>query len=267
MGNQIGSLKGAKNFELSAESFFENGEFLVHLQPQVNIETGHIEGFEALIRWKHPEKGILQPGNFLEEAKHLHLMDSLDFMVFEKVCCFLKKRMNEHKKMFHISCNFVREHFEREYFPEDLLEICRREGVPTQFLAVEIVEGHAFEKEAAVQKIVTRLKEYGFLVYLDDYGAKNSTFGDLMIHSISHVKVDKNIVDNIEQEHVQILLSGLCKIAHRLSYSVVCEGVETERQLGLVKNCGVDMVQGFYYYRPMPMDQAGILYDEQDGRE
>lgn len=267
MDNNLCLAEKTKELEVGAEGVLKEGEFLVYLQPQVNIENGCIEGFEALIRWKHPQKGILKPGCFLEEVKELHLMDSLDFMVFEKVCCFLKKRMDEHKELFHISCNFEREHFEREDFPEKVLEICERTGVPTRYLAIEIVEGHAFEKESAVQHTVTKLKEYGFFVYLDDYGAKTSNFGDLMIHSISHVKLDKNIVDNIDQGHVQILTQGLCKIAHRLSYSVVCEGVETKQQLKLIRECGVDIVQGFYYYKPMDMEQAEFLYDEQKRRK
>ncbi|MDO5337989.1 MAG: EAL domain-containing protein [Eubacteriales bacterium] len=267
MKNDVCLAKKIRKLEPEAKKLLIEGELLVYLQPQINIETSCIEGFEALIRWKHPEKGILRPEHFLETAKELHLINFMDFMVFEKVCLFLKKRMDEHKELFHISCNFVREHFEREEFPAQLLKICEKTGVPAEYLAIEIVEGHAFEEEAAVQRTVTKLKECGFFVYLDDYGAKNSAFRDLMIHSISHVKLDKSIADNIEQEHVQVLTQGLCRIAHRLSYSVVCEGVETKQQLGLVRKCGVDIVQGFYYYKPMDMKAAELLYDKQKKRK
>lgn len=248
---------------LDIEKGVENDEFLVYLQPQINVTNGNIDSFEALIRWNHPERGILNPDSFLPMAKEYSLISEIDYIVFEKACCFLKSRMEDQKELFRISCNFVREHFVKEDFPDILIEICRRTGVPAKYLSVEITEGSAFKEEQKVQAAVSRLKAYGFHVYLDDYGADASTFSDLMIHSISHVKLDKKITDSIERRNVQVVVQGLCEIAHRLSYTVVCEGVETERQLELVKKCGVDIIQGFYYYKPMNLEQAGMLYDEQ----
>lgn len=245
------------------EKGVHNGEFLVYLQPQVNVVNGRIDSFEALIRWNHPERGILNPDSFLPTVRGLSLIREMDFMVFEKACLFLKKRMDEQKELFRISCNFVREHFLKEEFPDLLMGICQKVGIPSKYLSVEITEGSAFEEEGQVQKTICKLNAYGFFVYLDDYGANESTFSDLMIRNISHVKLDKKIVDHMEESHVQVVVHGLCEIAHRLSYSVVCEGVETEEQLKIARECGVDIIQGFYYYKPMNVEQAERLYDMQ----
>lgn len=247
--------------EQELKDAWENDEFQVFLQPQVNVENGKIEGFEALIRWDHPTRGVLAPQDFLPAMKILKMAEGLDYLVFEKVCMFLNKRLEEKKELFCISCNFVREHFVKRDFACSLEAVREKYAVPASYLAVEITEGSAFADEQMVQDNVVMLKEFGYHVYLDDYGADQSTFSDLLFHSISHIKLDKKLVDHIEQKNAEVLVQGLCKIAHRLSYQVVCEGVETGLQCELAKKCGVDIIQGFYYYQPMDISNAEHLYD------
>lgn len=249
------------NIEQEIANAWKNDEFQVFLQPQVNVENGKIEGFEALIRWEHPTRGVLLPQDFLPAVRDLGMAERLDYFVFKKVCMFLKKRLEEEKELFCVSCNFIREHFVKNDFARSLEYIRQKYGIPAWCLAVEITEGAAFADEEAVQSNVVLLKELGFPVYLDDYGADQSTFGDLLFHSISHIKLDKKLVDHIQQENAEVLVHGLCSIAHQLSYQVVCEGVETALQCELAKKCGVDLIQGFYYYQPMHMVYAEELYD------
>lgn len=238
-----------------------NDEFEVYLQPQVNARGGAIDGFEALVRWRHPVRGVLEPSQFLPMMQILKLKEQLDYLVFEKVCAFLYRRMSEGKKLFCISCNFVREHFVKNDFVSDIQKIRNKYNIPAKYLALEIEEGQAFTCEGVVQHNVEELSHLGYPVYLDDCGADNFTISDLLFHSITHIKIDKKIVDQIQKENVRILLHGICTIAHQLSCKTVCEGVETEEQLALVKQCGVDVIQGFYFYRPMNIAKAEILYD------
>lgn len=249
------------NIEQALLNAWENDEFQVFLQPQVNVENGKIEGFEALIRWEHPTRGMLLPQDFLPAVRALGMLERLDYFVFEKICIFQKKRMEEDKELFCISCNFVREHFLEYDFVCSLECIREKYEVPAWCVAVEITEGSAFTNEEIVQSNVVLLKELGYPVFLDDYGADQSTFGDLLFHSISHIKLDKKLVDHIQYKNVEVLVHGLCGIAHKLSYQVVCEGVETALQYEAAKKCGVDIIQGFYYYQPMHMRNAEQLYD------
>lgn len=252
-----------RNLVLEADfkEAWRKDEFEIYLQPQLWADSWKISGFEALVRWKHPTRGMLVPNQFMDTVRHLELVEQLDYMVFEKVCAFLYKRYKEGRNLFCISCNFARVHFQNDNFVEIIQRIRNRYHIPTQYLAIEMLEGSTFSQEKIVQKNVQELSRLGYKVYLDDCGAINSNIGDLMIHSISHLKIDKNMIDNIEKENVQILLQGLCAIAHRLVYTVVCEGVETPEQLALVRKCGVDVVQGFYFYEPMDILHAEILYD------
>lgn len=247
--------------ETDVQNAWRNDEFEIFLQPQVNAINRNIEGFEALIRWVHPVHGILEPSDFLPIIKGSQMIECLDYLVFEKVCAFLHRRHEEKKKLFCISCNFERDHFIKKDFIHTLETIRKRYQISAKYLAIEILEGESFAEEQLVQANVAELNLLEYPVCLDDCCAHNSVMSDLMIHSISCIKIDKKLIDHIEQEHVQILLHGLCGIAHRLSYMVICEGVETRRQLELVKKCGADMIQGFYFYRPMSVYRAEGLYD------
>lgn len=246
---------------MDIQNALKNDEFKIFLQPQVNVSNGFISGFEALVRWEHPQKGMLEPADFLSLFYTVGFMEQLDYLVFEKVCALLQKRSREGKGLFCVSCNFVRSHFMKTDFVANVQKIREKYQIPARYLAVEIMEGQAFSQEEIVQKNVEELNRLGYPVYLDDCGADKSTLSDLLFHSITHIKIDKKIVDQIEQENVQILLNGLCDIAHRLSCQTVCEGVETQKQLELARKCGVDAIQGFYFYQPMNAANAEVLFD------
>lgn len=162
--------------------------------------------------------------------------------------------------MFLVSCNFERKHFIKPNFVKHLQEICEQYGVSPKYLAIELLEGRYSDMDA-VQATVQELNKSGFKVYLDDCGAPDSAMGDLSFHSISHVKIGKELVDRIQQRHIQIFLKSFCNIAHKMSYTVVCEGVETQQQLEIVRNCNVDLVQGYYFFKPMDISCAQQLYD------
>lgn len=253
--------KREKTLAYDIQDALKKDEFKIYLQPLISVDNERIDGFEALLRWQHPVKGVLEPTEFMPLIKTPSVKEQLDYMVFEKVCAFLQHRLQDGKKMFCISCNFVREHFMKFDFVTDIQKIREKYQVPARYLALEIMEGQAFAYEGIVQRNVEELNRLGYPVYLDDCGAENSTISDLMFHSITHIKIDKKIIDQIDRENVQVLLHGLCSIAHRLSCKTVCEGVETREQLELAKRCGVDTIQGFYFYHPMNVANAEILFD------
>lgn len=236
-------------------------EFEIFLQPQVNGRTCRIEGFEALLRWRHPSLGILRPADFLAEVDRLQMLEMIDFIVFDKVCAFQYKRLLQKKEMCAISCNFSRKHFMKPDFVEMLELIRSRYQVPPYYLAVEILEGSAFTREYWVMDNVEKLNNLEYGICLDDCGGDNSTVADLIIEDITEIKIDKKLVDHIEQKNVQILLEGVSFIAKKMGYKVVCEGVETKRQYELVMKCGIYVMQGFYFYRPMNTEKAEKLYD------
>lgn len=247
--------------ELDISRALKYEELEIYLQPQVDVKNEKIVGFEALVRWRHPVLGMLEPGRFLPQITLQKTKEEIDYYVFEKACALLHRRLGERKELFCISCNFSRGHFIKPDFVEKLQKIRMKYQIPSKFLTLEIVEGRAFPFEGIVQQNVEKLNKIGYSVCLDDCGADNSTLSDLLFHSISHIKIDKKVTAQIEHENVQILVNGLCGIAHQLSCKTVCEGVETLEQMELVKRCGVEVIQGFYFYHPMNIANAEFLYD------
>lgn len=248
-------------FEVDICWALELGELEIYLQPQVDVINRKIVGFEALVRWHHPVLGLLEPGQFLPQITFSKIREEIDYYVFEKVCALLHRRICQGKQLFCVSCNFIRGHFIKPDFVQIIQKIREKYQIPPRFLSLEIVEGKAFISEEIVQKNVEELHRIGYLVCLDDCGADNSTLSDLLFHSITHIKIDKKVIEHITNENVQILVNGLCKIAHRLSCETVCEGVETLEQMELVSNCGVQVIQGYYFYHPMTIPKAEYLYD------
>lgn len=248
-------------FEFDIYRALKYGEFDIYLQPQVHVQSRKIVAFEALVRWIHPVMGLLEPKQFLPMITLQKIKEEIDYYVFEKACALLHRRFSEGKKLFCISCNFIRGHFIKTDFIQTLQKIREKYGIPTKFLALEIVEGKAFTFESIVQKNVEELNRLGYHVCLDDCGAEDSTLSDLMFHNITHIKFDKKITNQINHENVQILVNGLCSIAQRLCCKTVCEGVETSEQLEIAKRCGVEVIQGFYFYHPMDIAKAEQLYD------
>lgn len=244
------------------------GEIQVFLQPQICVSSRTICGFEALVRREHPVYGILSPNEFLDEMNRAYMMEELDYFVYRKVCLLLKERMEAGRTLFRVSCNFCRKQFLNPEFAEQITAIAKEYKIPTKYLSLEIIEGKGFTggEDGIVQGNVRRLCENGFTVCLDDCGAGVSSLGDLMIDSIREIKIDKRVTDLIDRENVQILVRGICQIALHLHCWVVGEGVETEQQLRDMCRCGVDIIQGFYYYKPMPAGEAARLYDRQGAR-
>lgn len=253
--------KYQKILELGISKALKYGEFEIYLQPQVYAASGEIIGFEALLRWKHPIFGILEPAQFMPVITFQKTKEEIDYYVFEKACALLHRRFCEGKKLFCISCNFIREHFMKPDFVHRLQEIRKKYYISPEYLVLEIVEGKAFPFGGIVQRNVDELNRLGYPICLDDCGADNSTLSDLLFHSITHIKIDKKVTAQIDHENVQILVNGLCSIAHKLSCKTVCEGVETLEQVEIVKRCGVEVIQGFYYYHPMNTTKAEHLFD------
>lgn len=241
------------------------GEIQVFLQPQICVSSGRIYGFEALVRRKHPIYGIQSPNEFLDEMNRTYMMEVLDFFVYRKVCMLMKRRTETGRSLFRVSCNFCRRQFLTPGFAERITEITDEYRIPPRYISLEIIEGRGFTggADSIVRANVKFLCEKGFTVCLDDCGAGVSSLSDLMIDRIGQIKIDKCVTELIDRENVQILVRGVCQIAQHLRCCVIGEGIETRQQLWDMCRCGVDIIQGYYFYKPMPAAEAAELFDKQ----
>lgn len=232
-----------------------NGEFRMYLQPVVSAKTGRIVSVESLSRWAHPEKGMLYPGSYIGRMEKKSAVAELDFFIFEEACRLLE-RWKKKGRRASLSCNFTRITIDHRKFLRRLTDIAGKYDFDYGSLILEITEDvMENDKEAAFANI-SRCREMGFRIALDDAGSGCTSFSDLKDYAIDIVKIDRTILYGAEQEKGFGLLKGMIELAHSMGMEIQCEGVETEEQAKLLRRLGCDYMQGYYFYRPMPIAAA-----------
>lgn len=245
-----------KEIEKDMRAALENGEFVAYYQPKYNIETKELVGAEALVRWKHSEKGLLPPGVFIPIFERNHFIIQIDFYVFERICAFQQAMRKENRVLFPISSNFSRLHLNQPRFVETLMEIVERYQVSTKYLEIEITETVAEEDFDLLVNTVKSLKEYGFLVSIDDFGSGYSSIQLLYKLPIDVLKLDKTFVDNGGENSLETeLVDSIISISHKNGIRIICEGVETLKQEEFVRSHNCIFVQGYLYSKPVPEDE------------
>ncbi len=235
---------------------FENNDFKMYLQFVVDNKTKNIVSCEALSRWDRREKGLIGPGEYIENIENAGLISKHDFYMFELACRQLEKWSGTEYKDISISCNFTRITLSEENFIDNLTMIANRYNFNRTQLAIEITED-AIEKdrETATQN-VKRCKELGFMIYLDDLGSGYTSLANLCDYPIDVVKIDRDILLKADSQRGKDLFSGIIALAHSLNIKVICEGVENEEQNALVSSSDCDYIQGWYYSKPMPLEKC-----------
>ena len=233
-------------------SAMEQGEFEAYYQPKVNMDTGRMVGCEALVRWKHPEQGLLMPGSFIPFFEKKGLIVRVDLHMFEQVCRTVRRWLDEGRPAVTVSCNFSQMHFGHDGFAGQVSEIADRFQVPHHLLEVEITESAIADAPESVSSALTELKMRGFQIAIDDFGSGYSSLGQLQRLRADVLKLDRSFVcAGLQGPREQIVIENLVNMASELGMEVVCEGVETQVQVKVLQDIGCHIAQGYYYYRPM----------------
>ena len=234
---------------------FKNQEFQPYYQPKYDINTNKICGAEALVRWIHPEKGIIPPIFFLPYFERCGFITELDYYVFEKTCQNLRRWMDQGIKIVPISCNFSRLHAKDDFFPEKIQVIADMYNIPHHFLEIEITESIAMEKMEIVLRHFKKFKEMGFIISIDDFGSGYSALTLLEQMNIDVIKMDKSFLTaNYSSAREYEILISLIQLAQKLGLTVICEGIETSRHVKLLHEAGCFYAQGFYFSKPLPLE-------------
>lgn len=239
-----------------AVAAIKRGEFKIYMQPVVTADGGAFAGAEALTRWDHPQRGLLMPGSYVEALADVGIIGELDYYVFEQVCAFLEKWEKTSLKNMHLSCNFTRLIIGNKDFADRVIQIANRYKFERKRAIIEITEDTMIRSAKTAMRNITELREAGFRFSLDDFGSGCTSFADMMEYPFSLIKVDRNIVMSGVTESKRRIIKDLITMCHDMGKAVICEGVETEEQLEMVKLAGGDFVQGFYFYKPMPAEEA-----------
>lgn len=242
-----------------------NDEFTFFAQPQCDIATGKIIGAESLVRWYHSTKGLIPPGVFVPILESSGFVPDLDRIVWKKVCEWLRSWLDRGYHPVPISINISRIDILSMDVPEYLLGLLRTYQLPPKYIKAEITESAYAEEDDKVSEAVKRLREEGFLVLMDDFGSGYSSLNMLKSIPVDVLKIDMRFLEmeaDEEQKGISILES-VVNMARLLGIPIIVEGVETKQHENILRNMGCRYTQGYYYYKPLPLDQfENLLADE-----
>lgn len=233
----------------------KNKNIKVFYQPKHNALNGKIAGSEALARWITDDGEMISPGSFIPLLEELELIADLDWYMLEEVCRFLKGELEGDRHVVTVSVNFSRLHTVETDFAERLAKIVDGYGVPRKLVEIEITESALSADESRIIEFVQSICDVGFEVSIDDFGSGLSSLNFVKDIPASVLKIDKSLLSgNCENEKERIVLESIFDFAHRLKLVTVAEGVETKEQLGFLRTCGCELIQGFLFAKPMPED-------------
>jgi EAL domain-containing protein (putative c-di-GMP-specific phosphodiesterase class I) len=251
-------------------SGFETSQFVNFYQPKVNVDTGAVVGWEALIRWEHPEHGLLSPARFLPEVEaggfgHDLLMHVLTGPT--GALSLLREQLSQGDKAFKVAVNLADSNLLDPRLPEKLIDLMNEFGVSPKNLMLEVSEDRSTEDRTISNTTLSRLALKGFPLSLDDFGAGETTMSDLSDIAISELKFDRSFVQNVDQDSAQRMsLSSCVNMADTLGLNTVAEGVETLEEWNTIKSIGCRVVQGYLVGKPMPVASLARWYKEWDAR-
>lgn len=242
--------------EFNLRKGLDMNEFSLYYQPQVNCTSGDVEGFEALIRWRHPEKGIIPPVEFIQHAESTGLILPIGEWVIEQAFQQVETWFQHGISGCTLSINISPRHFLHEKLVPFLKKCLQTYDVIPQQFVIEITENVAIGDYLAAQKRIAELHKLGFKVSVDDFGTGFSAFIYLQHFAIDEIKIDRQFILDIESNQKSLgIVKTILDLAKLLDLRVVVEGVETETQLKLLQTIGCETIQGYYYARPLPTEE------------
>jgi diguanylate cyclase (GGDEF)-like protein/PAS domain S-box-containing protein len=244
-------------------SAIDKGELTVYYQPILSLKDLRIRGFEALVRWQHPEHGMILPGKFISVAEETGLIVPLGEQVLRTVCGQLAAWRDSKLPLAWVSVNISAHQFQRSDLVPHVLRILEDSGVQGQRLQLEITEGTAAQDPERAVRTMSALQEHRVRLALDDFGTGYSSMSYLKRFPIDTVKIDRSFVSGLpESQDDAAIASSVIAMSHALGLKVVAEGIENERQALFLKSLDCDEVQGYMYGRPMTADRATQLLQQ-----
>ena len=244
----------------------DNNRFFLEYQPVIDAKTRKIIGAEVLSRLNSESEGILPPKSFLSAVDSVGINEKFDYYIFEKNCKWISNDKKQ-RENYKYTINFSRSTISEPEFVEKITSIAEKYDLKFSCLAVEILEDKNIIGEAKQQMIdnLSTLKEKGISILLDDFGSGYTTFVDLQNLDISIIKIDKSITQNAVTETGFKILKNIIQTSKDIGFKTLCEGIETKEQEDVVIEAGCDLLQGFYYYKPMSVANLEKILETSGG--
>lgn len=233
----------------------EEEQFQVYLQPKYDLSTGVPRGAEALIRWNHPKKGMLSPGLFIPVFEQNGFIGKIDHYMWEHVCLLLRKWIDDGLKPAPISVNVSRVNLYNANLVDLLTELVNQYKIPPALLQLEMTESAYMANPQVMEQMVKELQARGFVILMDDFGSGYSSLNTLKDIHVNVLKIDmKFLADETDKERSRSIIASTVLLAGWLNMPVIMEGVETAEQVTFLKSIGCNYAQGYYFARPMPVE-------------
>ena len=238
------------------EMAIQNKEFTLYLQPKYDIEKDTIIGAEALVRWISLENGFISPGDFIPVFENNGFVYEVDKFIWEESCRYLRKWLDEGREVHPISVNVSRIDLYDPKLVQHLVDLREKYQLPSQYLELEITESAYTEDPEQIITITRQLREAGFVILMDDFGTGYSSLNMLKDIQIDVLKLDMGFLKSSDYSAKGgNILTAILKMAESLKMQTIAEGVETKEQVEFLKSIGCKYVQGFYYSKPLPVDE------------
>ena len=234
----------------------EEGDFYILLQPKVVLSTGIICGAEALVRWHHPQLGLIMPDEFIPLFERNGFVKRIDMWVFKRVCAMMAGWIAKGYRLLPVSVNLSRCDLEnRLSLAEELAKIADAYGVPHEYLDLEITETSFYKDPASIRRVVDGVRKASFQCSIDDFGTGYSSLNLLPDLSVATIKIDRSFLSSGDMEKSSEVIRMVVELADRLGMKVIAEGVETEEQREFLRSCSCQVGQGFLYSKPVSEEE------------
>ena len=257
------SLKEYIEIKHELEKFIRKNEFSqfeIYYQPQID-KNEKLAGMEALIRWNHPQKGLISPGVFLPIAINEGFIKKIDLWTIDTVMGQITKWLNKGFDPGVVSCNVTMQQLESKDFIEKLKNLIKKHNLDIRYFGIEVTEESIMKNSELVVNTLKEIKELGITISLDDFGTGYSNFAKLKTLNIDKLKIDKTFIDGIPKDSLDVdLTKVVIQTGKILGMKLIAEGVETKEQRDFVFENGVDYIQGYYYSKPIPPEQIEKKY-------
>lgn len=233
----------------------ENQDFELHFQPKIDVEKDTIQGLEALVRWNNKKMGFVSPAEFIPYAEETGLIIPLSEIIIHKACEAAIELQKSGRKL-PIAINISSIHFRQQNFLESIQTIIERNNTSASNFEIEVTERTVMNGATETVSKLVRLKQLGFKISIDDFGTGYSSLSYLVRFPLDCLKIDRSFIQHITSlDEKQAVVDAIIQMSHRLNMKVVAEGVEQAQQVDILRKMNCDIIQGFYYSKPLPMHE------------
>jgi EAL domain-containing protein (putative c-di-GMP-specific phosphodiesterase class I) len=253
----------------------EEGQFSLYYQPLIDLDTGHIEGFEALIRWHHPTRGLVPPDAFIGAAEECGLITAIGDWVLHEACRQCAEWRDQGLPSVRVAVNVSSHQFRKGQLLHAVADALSQARLAPQLLEIEVTESSMLDNERAAIDTLERLKELGVHIALDDFGTGYSSLSYLQRLPLNSLKIDRSFIADLDHaDNNHSIVTAIITMVHGLGLQVVAEGIERTRQLTMLRAWGCDRGQGYHFSKPKPASEIPQLLrndqmelEEQSGDE